>query len=104
MMTEQQEFLDILKDPTEALLKKAVRKFFKKYEDSLDSATVYKLSEEGEYSVDVYGYDEGDLLSAIDSFSVTVRKYLGDTWIQVRTFPGRHDVKLRRITFFVTQV
>ncbi len=102
MTTEQQEFLEKLKNPTKALLNQAVQEFHQNHCNSIEIAHAYE-SYKNEYVVEVWA-DNHDILLATESIlASTIKKYLNNPLINIRIHPDELPNGLYRRTYFVVE-
>lgn len=101
MTTEQQEFLDYLKNPTKARLKQAVNEFYENHRNSLYSVFAYE-HHKGTYIIEVKAGNHGILYATEKMLASTIAKYLKRPVINIRSHPKEKDGLFTR-TYYVTE-
>lgn len=85
-MTEQQEFLDYLKNPTRTLLKKAVEEFHQAYRNSIQTVrAIDHYRNKNEYTVEIHSTRGTVMTESKEMLVFTIEKYLSNAFVDIRS-------------------
>jgi len=101
MSTEKEDFLETLKNPTKARLKRAAAELYETHPNSIYSTIVYE-HHEGEYTIEIIGQNHISWYEMEVTLIGLIRKYLKHPLINIRIHPEKVDELFKR-TYYITE-